>query len=87
MEAHKKIVAARSAAINKEIKELPVRISEVQRQMPDVAGLDEESLREDIATLRGRIEAREAKVSRILSGGGFGKGKAASGNRRRAVGH
>ncbi|MEK5238084.1 hypothetical protein NST99_20530 [Paenibacillus sp. FSL L8-0470] len=69
MEAHKKIVAARSAAINKEIKELPVRISEVQRQMPDVAGLDEESLREDIATLRGRIEAREAKVSRILSGG------------------
>ncbi|MEC0169869.1 AAA family ATPase [Paenibacillus graminis] len=69
MEAHKKVVAARSASINKEIKELPVRISEVQRQMPDTAELDEESLREDINTLRLRIEAREGEVSRILAGG------------------
>lgn len=69
MEAHKKVVGARSSSINKELAELPVRISEVQRQMPDVSELDEESLREDIATLRGRIEAREAEVSRILSGG------------------
>ncbi|ASA26339.1 hypothetical protein B9T62_15150 [Paenibacillus donghaensis] len=69
LDAHKKVVAARCAVINKEIKELPVRISEVQRQMPDVAELDEESLKEDIGTLRGRIEAREAELSRILSGG------------------
>ncbi|WP_342435956.1 hypothetical protein NSS79_20765 [Paenibacillus sp. FSL L8-0436] len=69
MEAHKKVITARSAAINKEIKELPVRISEVQRQMPDVAELDEELLKEDVALLRGRIESREAEVSRILSGG------------------
>ncbi|MEK3684885.1 hypothetical protein [Paenibacillus sp. FSL R10-2736] len=69
MEAHKKVITARSAAINKEIKELPVRISEVQRQMPDVAELDEELLKEDIALLRSRIESREAEVSRILSGG------------------
>lgn len=69
LDAHKKIIAARSTAINKEIKELPVRISEVQRQMPDVAELDEELLKEDIALLRSRIESREAEVSRILSGG------------------
>lgn len=69
LDAHKKIIAARSTAINKEIKELPVRISEVQRQMPDVAELDEELLKEDVALLRSRIESREAEVSRILSGG------------------
>lgn len=69
LDAHKKVIAARSAAINKEIKELPVRISEVQRQMPDVAELDEELLKEDVALLRNRIESREAEISRILSGG------------------
>ncbi|GGF83001.1 hypothetical protein GCM10010912_30150 [Paenibacillus albidus] len=69
LDAHKKVVVARCAMINKEIKELPVRISEVQRQMPDVAELDEESLKEDIGTLHSRIEAREAELSRILSGG------------------
>ncbi|UQZ34567.1 hypothetical protein C2I18_14185 [Paenibacillus sp. PK3_47] len=69
LDAHKKIIAARSTAINKEIKELPVRISEVQRQMPDVAKLDEELLKEDVALLRSRIESREAEASRILSGG------------------
>lgn len=69
MEAHKRVVAARCSAINKEIGELPIRISEVQRQMPDVSELDEELLKDDIALLRSRIEAREAEVSRILSGG------------------
>lgn len=69
LDAHKKVIAARSTGINKEIKELPVRISEVQRQMPDVAELDEELLKEDIAMLRSRVESSEAELSRILSGG------------------
>ncbi|ETT45749.1 hypothetical protein C162_20486 [Paenibacillus sp. FSL R7-269] len=69
LDAHKKVIAARSTAINKEIKELPVRISEVQRQMPDITELDEELLKEDIAMLRRRVESSEAELSRILSGG------------------
>lgn len=69
IDAHKKVVAARCTKINGEIKDLPIRISEVQRQMPDTSELDEESLKDDIATLRGRIEAKEAELSRILSGG------------------
>ncbi|MDT3426109.1 DNA repair exonuclease SbcCD ATPase subunit [Paenibacillus forsythiae] len=69
MESHKKVISARISSINREISELPVRISEVQRQMPDVAELDEDLLKDDIALLRSRIEAREAEVSRILSGG------------------
>ncbi|NJJ37863.1 AAA family ATPase [Paenibacillus apii] len=69
MDSHKKVVSARLSSINKEIKELPVRISEVQRQMPDVSELDEGLLKDDIALLRSRIEAREAEVSRILFGG------------------
>ncbi|OMD64639.1 hypothetical protein BSK62_16850 [Paenibacillus odorifer] len=69
LESHKKVIFSRCTVINKEIKELPVRISEVQRQMPDVAELDEELLKEDIAILRNRVESGEAELSRILSGG------------------
>lgn len=69
LESHKKVISSRCAVINKEIKELPVRISEVQRQMPDVAELDEELLKEDIAMLRRRVESSAAELSRILSGG------------------
>ncbi|OME62252.1 hypothetical protein BSK59_01935 [Paenibacillus odorifer] len=70
LESHKKVISSRCTVINKEIKELPVRISEVQRQMPDVAELDdEELLKEDIAILRNRVESGDAELSRILSGG------------------
>lgn len=69
IDSHKKVVSTRCTKINGEIKDLPIRISEVQRQMPDTSELDEESLKDDIATLRGRIEAKEAELSRILSGG------------------
>ncbi|QSF42699.1 hypothetical protein [Paenibacillus tianjinensis] len=69
LDSHKKVITSRCTVINKEIKELPVRISEVQRQMPDIAELDEELLKEDIAILRNRVEAGEAELTRILSGG------------------
>jgi hypothetical protein len=69
LESHKKVISSRCTVINKEIKELPVRISEVQRQMPVVSELDEELLKEDIAIIRNRVESGEAELSRILSGG------------------
>ncbi|OKP91888.1 hypothetical protein A3844_01885 [Paenibacillus helianthi] len=69
LDSHKKVISSRCTVINREIKELPVRISEVQRQMPDVAELDEELLKEDIAILRSRVETGEAELTRILSGG------------------
>ncbi|WP_342422926.1 hypothetical protein [Paenibacillus sp. FSL E2-0178] len=69
LDSHKKVISSRCAVINREIKELPVRISEVQRQMPDVSELDEDSLKEDMAVLRNRVVSGEAELSRILSGG------------------
>ncbi|MEK4853847.1 AAA family ATPase [Paenibacillus sp. FSL H7-0756] len=69
LDSHKKVISSRCTVINKEIKELPVRISEVQRQMPDVKELDEELLKEDITMFRLRVESSEAELSRILSGG------------------
>lgn len=69
VESHRKMVAARCKAINKEIEELPVRISEAQRSQPDISDLDEELLQEDIDTLRSRLKAKEEEKLRIQNGG------------------
>ncbi|MUG45490.1 AAA family ATPase [Paenibacillus woosongensis] len=69
VEAHKKTVAARCKMINKEIEELPVRISEAQRNLPNVAHLDEELLQEDIDSIRSRIKEKEEELFRIKNGG------------------
>lgn len=69
VESHRKMVASRCKAINKEIEELPVRISEAQRSQPDISDLDEELLQEDIDTLRSRLKAKEEEKLRIQNGG------------------
>lgn len=69
VEAHKKVVAARCKMINKEIEELPIRISEAQRSQPDVAGLDEKQLQDRIDQIRSGVKAKEAEVIRIQNGG------------------
>ncbi|KOP64391.1 hypothetical protein AMS62_03310 [Bacillus sp. FJAT-18019] len=69
VENHRKMVTARCKEINKEIEELPVRISEAQRNQPDISDLDEELLQEDIDTLRSRLKAKEEEKLRIQNGG------------------
>ncbi|MDO7908463.1 AAA family ATPase [Paenibacillus sp. JX-17] len=69
LEKHRMVIVARMSAINKEIKELPIRISEAHRNMPDVSGLNQEQLEADLHTLRNRLESRETEVSRIVTGG------------------
>lgn len=69
IESHKRKVASQCREINKEIQELPVRISEAQRNQPDISELDEEMLQEDIDTLRNQIQSKENELSRIQHGG------------------
>ncbi|EHB50084.1 AAA family ATPase [Paenibacillus lactis] len=69
VEKHKQSIKSSLAEINKEIKEIPTRIDEKYRDMPDVSDLDAELLQEDIDTLRGRIDAKTAELQRIQSGG------------------
>lgn len=66
---YRKIITGRRTKINEELEKIPVRIDELQRSMPDLAGTDEEFLQDDIASLKKRIEDKEAELSRIQSGG------------------
>lgn len=69
LEDHKKIIAARRAEINKELERIPVRISEVERNLPDTTGLVPEVLDSDIARLRSKQHELEQQLVRIESGG------------------
>ncbi|MGF7050383.1 DNA repair exonuclease SbcCD ATPase subunit [Paenibacillus sp. DS2015] len=69
VESHRKVVAARCKAINDEIKDIPIRISEAQRSQPDIADLDEELLHDDIDHIRSQIKGKESELLRIQNGG------------------
>ncbi|WP_020621055.1 hypothetical protein [Paenibacillus daejeonensis] len=69
VEDHKKIVAAALKRINGEIEQIPIRISEAQRSVPNVSELSEELLQEDIASLRGQVTERQLELMAVQSGG------------------
>ncbi|GIO40198.1 AAA family ATPase [Paenibacillus antibioticophila] len=69
LERHRDKIKSDQAAVNSKLKDIPVRISEVQRGMPDVSGSDGDALLQGIKTLRGQIQEKEAELTRIQSGG------------------
>jgi DNA repair exonuclease SbcCD ATPase subunit len=68
IENHRKIIAARRAEINKELEKIPVRIDEIQRSLPDVNGLDKESIETEINTLNGLIDEKMTEISSVKNG-------------------
>ncbi|MGG4036093.1 hypothetical protein ABEV74_20595, partial [Paenibacillus cisolokensis] len=66
---HRKMLAARRSEINKELDKIPVRIDEAQRAMPDVAMLNADALDQQITSIKEQVEAKQAELIRIQSGG------------------
>ncbi len=69
LEDHRKIILARRTEINKELERIPVRIDEVEQNLPDVTGLNQKSLAADLVELEKKLEAKQAEISRIKNGG------------------
>lgn len=69
VESHKKILLAKRKEINQQRERLPDRIDEVDLAIPDVSGLDEDNIDQEIAILQSDYEAKEAELSRIQNGG------------------
>lgn len=67
VEEQKKIVAAKKAAINKELDMIPVRIDEALRNKADIA-TSESKLKTDIETLNKSINDLENKKATIING-------------------
>lgn len=68
IEDHRKIIAAKRRDINKEIDLIPVRIDEIHRGLPDVSGLDESKIKDDINKISLDIEAKNEQINSIKNG-------------------
>jgi DNA repair exonuclease SbcCD ATPase subunit len=66
---HKKVIAARRSKINKELEEIPARIDEANRALPDVSGLSKEFLITVISNQQADKQSKEQEISRIQNGG------------------
>jgi DNA repair exonuclease SbcCD ATPase subunit len=69
LDDHRKVLAARRAKINQELQDIPVRISEVENGMADVAGLDPKTLSGRKAHLKSDKNKFLEELQRIKSGG------------------
>ncbi len=69
LEDHRKVIAARRAKINDELKKIPVRIDEVTQGLPDLSEFEGNNLQVDIESLHGKIREKEQELSRIEGGG------------------
>lgn len=70
LEDHRKVIASRQTAINKELKEIPSRIDEVQRGLPDISSIfSREVITTEIQSLRTQQQSKRQEVMRIENGG------------------
>jgi DNA repair exonuclease SbcCD ATPase subunit len=68
IENHRKIIAARRTEINKEIEKIPVRIDEIERNLPDLGGINRSSYDAEIARLNGEIDEKSTLINNIRNG-------------------
>lgn len=65
---HKKIVAAKRKEINERIKEIPTRVDEIHRNMPDLTGLNESDINTQVKKLSLEIEQKQEQINSIKNG-------------------
>jgi DNA repair exonuclease SbcCD ATPase subunit len=68
IEQHRKMVAARQTKINDELKDIPIRISEANRSLPELPEEGERFYEINISEIRDIIAQKQAEIVRIQSG-------------------
>lgn len=69
LEDHRKVIAARRSEINKQLEQLPVRIDEVRRGLPDVSGLHRPAVEAEVQTLEAKLNDEKLRLQGIDTGG------------------
>jgi DNA repair exonuclease SbcCD ATPase subunit len=77
MDDYRKIVQGRMSKINQELKEIPARIDEATRALPDISGIDEDTLPGQIAAVSEQLADKQAALAQIMSGGAIAEAKVA----------
>jgi len=69
LEDLKKVTMGRRIEINKQIDQIPVRIDETRRGLPDVTGLDRLVLAEEVKTLEESLNSAKLRLAGVDTGG------------------
>jgi len=69
LDDHRKVVAAQKAKINGELKDIPIRINEVNRSLPDVLELNGFEIEGKVIDLKAKLETKRQEIMTIQSGG------------------
>jgi DNA repair exonuclease SbcCD ATPase subunit len=69
IEKHKSVIVERMKRINQEIKDIPVRISEAERSMPDLPEESERIYRASIGERQDIVTAKQEELARVRAGG------------------
>ena len=65
----KKVTMGRRVEINKQIDQIPVRIDEARRGLPDVTGLDKTALSAEITSLESQLNGAKLRLAGVDTGG------------------
>ncbi len=65
----KKVTMGRRTEINKQLEQIPVRIDEARRGLPDVKGLDKEALAAEISSLESQLSGAKLRLAGVDTGG------------------
>lgn len=68
IEEHKKIIAAKRKEINKNLDRIPVRIDEINRNIPDLSELDKELIEKRISEIDETIDSKQSEIISIKNG-------------------
>jgi DNA repair exonuclease SbcCD ATPase subunit len=63
------VIQARRSEINRELEKIPIRIDEVQRSLPDVSGIDEGKIGNELLHLKTALRQKQEKLARLEAGG------------------
>ena len=69
MDDLKKVAMGRRTEINRQIDQIPVRIDEARRGLPDVTGLDKATLTAEITALEGELNGAKLRLAGVDTGG------------------
>lgn len=69
IDEHQKVIASKKKKINKDLEKIPVRIDEVNNNIPELPDLEKEKIKKDIEAGKSHKKSLEKKLSGIENGG------------------
>ncbi|MRG86977.1 hypothetical protein [Salinibacillus xinjiangensis] len=68
IEDHRKVIAAKKKEINQELERIPIRIDEINRNLPNLNGIDQAAINQQLESINQQIESKQSQINDIKNG-------------------